>query len=103
MNVVLPQLQQVNLATTKQHYEAVRVKLHLPNWGVSLQTHPIWPDIQTLPRKRKHPMQNQQETKFTRSDQAARREMRQMQLWETRPQDQMADVSSPAWGHGTEI
>ena len=62
VNVVLPQLQQVNLATTKQYYEAVRSKLHQPNWGVPLRTHPTWPVIQTLPRKRKPPMQRRQET-----------------------------------------
>ena len=32
VDVVLPQLQQVNLATTQQYYEAVRAKLHQPIW-----------------------------------------------------------------------
>jgi hypothetical protein len=26
------------MATTKQYYDAVRVKLHQPNWGVPLRT-----------------------------------------------------------------
>ena len=96
VDVILPQLQQVNLFTAKQYYKVVRAKLHQPNLVVPLRTHLIWPDIQTLPRKHKPPMQSRQETKSTRSDQAARRELRQMRLWETRPQNQMTDDSSPA-------
>jgi hypothetical protein len=45
VEVVLPQLYQVNLATMTQYYEAIRAKLHPPNWSVPLQTHPTWPEV----------------------------------------------------------
>ena len=101
VEVVLPQLHQVNWATTTEYYEGVRVKLQQPDWGVPLRTHPTWPEVQTLTRKRKSLKSNRQENQPTRGAQAARREMRQMQLWETRPQDHMAADSSPAGGHST--
>ena len=45
VGVVLPQLHQVNRATITQYYEAVRVKLQQPDWGVPLCTHPTWPEV----------------------------------------------------------
>jgi hypothetical protein len=45
--VVLTKLQQVHIETTEQYYNEVRIKLQQPEWGVPLQTHPTWPDIQT--------------------------------------------------------
>ena len=98
VEVVLPQLHQVNRDTTTQCYETVRVKLQQTDWGVPLRTHPTWPEVQTLSRKRKTTKSNRSEDLPTRGAQAARREMRQMQLWETRPQDHRAADSSPAGG-----
>ena len=62
---------------------------------------PTWPEVQALPRKRKPPIPSRQETQPIRSDQAATKEIRQMQLWETRSRDHTAADSSPAWGHST--
>ena len=45
VEVVLPQLRQVNRATTTQYYEVVRVKLQQTDWGVPLRTHPTWPEV----------------------------------------------------------
>ena len=101
VEVVLPQLRQVNRATTTQYYEVVRVKLQQTDWGVPLRMHPTWPEVQTLSRKRKTTKSNRPKDLPTRGAQAARREMRQMQLWETRSQDHRAADSSPAGGHST--
>ena len=77
---ILIQLQQVNRETTEQYYKEVRLKLQQPEWGVPLRTHPTWPDIQTLPRKRKPPVQSRTVNNTIWNDQIDRKEIRQMQL-----------------------
>ena len=52
---VLPQLQQVNLETTKHYYNEMRAHIQQTEWAAQLRTHPTWPDIPSLPRKRKLP------------------------------------------------
>ena len=46
--------------------------------GVLLRTHPTWPDIQSIPRKRKPPAQSR-----TGNEQIDCKELRQLQLWES--------------------
>ena len=53
---VFPQIQQVNMETTKTYYNGMRLHLQQTEWVALLRTHPTWPDIQSLPRKRKPPM-----------------------------------------------
>ena len=95
---VLTQLNQVNRESTEKYYQEVRQQLQQPEWGVPLRTHPTWPDIQTLPRKRKPPVQSRTVSNHNWNDQMDRKEIRQMQLWESRPNipDTVQSSSAPA-------
>ena len=53
---VFPQIQQVNIETTETYYNDMRPHLQQTEWVALLRTHPTWPDILSLPRKRKLPM-----------------------------------------------
>ena len=54
-------------------------------WGVPLRKHATWPVIQSIPRKRKPPAQSRTANNYTGNEQIDRKELRQMQLWESRP------------------
>jgi hypothetical protein len=81
---VLPQIQQVNAETTETYYNEMRLHLQQTERMALLRTHPTWPDIQSLPRKRKSTMQSQTANNHNGEEQIYRKELRQMQLWEPR-------------------
>ena len=68
------------------------MRLHLQQTEKTalLRTHPTWPDIQFLPRKRKSTVQSNTANNHNGEEQLYRKELRQMQLWEPRlhPLDQ---------------
>ena len=72
----------------------MRLQLQQTEWGVPLCTHPTWPDIQTIQRKRKPPVQSRTENTSTWNDQMDRKELRRMQLWEPRPH--LSDTADPS-------
>ena len=82
--IIFPQIQQVNPETTVKYYNEMRLHPQQTESGVPLRTHPTWPDIQSIPRKRKPPAQSQTANNPTGNDQIDRKELRQMQLWESR-------------------
>ena len=82
---VFPQIQQVNADTTETYYNEMRLHLQQTEWGALLRTHPTWPDIQSMPRKQKPPVQSRTANNHTGNEQIYRKELRQMQLWKTRP------------------
>ena len=79
---VLPQIQQVNAETTETYYNEMRLHLQQTERMALLRTHPIWPDIQSLPRKRKSTVQSKTANNHNGEEQIYRKELRQMQLWE---------------------
>ena len=81
---VFTQLQQVNLETTKTYYNEMRAHLQQTEWAALLRTHPTWPDILSLPRKRKLPRHSRMANNHPGEEQIHRKELRQMQLWEPR-------------------
>ena len=82
---VFPQIQQVNAETTETYYNEMRLHLQQTEWGALLRMHPTWPDIQSMPRKREPPVQSRTANNHTGNEQIYRNELRQMQLWESRP------------------
>ena len=55
---VLPQIKQVNAETTKTYYNEMRLHQQQTERMALLRTHSTWPDIQSLPRKRKSTVQS---------------------------------------------
>ena len=82
--IVFPQIQQVNIETTETYYKEMRLRLQQTEWVVMLRTHPTWPDILSLPRKRKLPTHSRKANNHSGEEQIYRKELRQMQLWEPR-------------------
>ena len=92
---VFPQIQQVNAETTETYYNEMRLHLQQTKWGGRvLRTHPTWPDIQSIPRKRKPPAQSRTANNYTGNEQIYRKELRQMQLWESCPH--LLDTANPS-------
>ena len=77
---ILPQIQQVNAETTETYYKEMRLHLHQTERMALLRTHPTWPDIQSLPRKRKSTVQSKTAKIHNGEEQIYRKEFRQMQL-----------------------
>ena len=82
--IVFPQIQQVNIETTETYYREMRLRLQQTEWEVMLRTHPTWPDILSLSRKRKLPTHSRKANNQSGEEQTYSKELRQMQLWEPR-------------------
>ena len=62
----------------------MRLHLQQTERTALLYTHPTWPDIQSLSRKRKSTRQTKTANNRSGGEQIYRKELRQMQLWEPR-------------------